>query len=619
MWENAEQSDEFRLRAIGDYAWDGYLYSKPDSAFYFAQLLYDFANTKNLKLYMADGLNIQGLAKEVQGENVEALILFEQCKQLYVEETDSSGIAASWQNIGSIYENLGDYPRTLSCYQKSLKIYEELNKLNGMARSFNNIGIVYKVQEEHGQALKNFQKGLELFEKLNDVRGIANSKQNIGIIHYELEDYPKALEYYNQSLTLYRELSDDWGAAAALNNIGSLYEDQQEYQKALEHFNQSLKIREALSDNSGISRTMHNIGNVYNDQHEYQKAIEWCSSGLSLGVEIEGVREQRDACRCLYNAYKALGQGIKALEFHEQMLAWDDSLKSVETFEMLRQMEFQSKLLADSLNSEKEMLQVKMTHEEELHRKETTKNVFLGAGLFLLLVAGVLYGRNRFIEKNRDKMEEEKNRFQTLLLNILPLEVAEELNEKGKAEAREFDNVSVMFTDFKDFTESAAKLSARELVDEINICFEAFDDIVDKYGVEKIKTIGDAYMAAGGLPKQFADSAKNTVLAAMEMQRFIEERKSKMDKLGKPSFQMRVGIHTGSVVAGIVGVKKFQYDLWGDTVNTASRMESSGEVGEVNVSESTFNLVKDEFAFDYRGEIEAKGKGRIKMYFLSQK
>ncbi len=619
VWKDPSQSDETRLRAVGDYAWDGYLYSKPDSAFYFAQLLHDFAAEKGLKIYMADGLNIQGLAKEVQGENLEALRLFQECKELYVQVGDSSGIAASWQNIGSIYESLGDYPRTLSSYQKSLRLYEGLGKLNGMARSFNNIGIVYKVQNELEQALKNFEKGRTLFTQLDDKRGIANSLQNIGIIHYELNDHEKAFGFYMESLDLYRSLNDDWGAAAALNNIGSLLEEQQEYTKALEYYNQSMAIREQISDDMGIARTLHNIGNVHNDLKEHRKARSWCSRSLDMALKVEGIREQRDACNCLYTAFKSLGNANEALKFHEQMLVMDDSLQSVETFEILRQMEFQNKLITDSLKREEEILRVQMQHEEELHRKETSKNIFLGSGLFLLLVAGGLYGRNHFITKNRDRMEMEKNRFQTLLLNILPLEVAEELNAKGKAEARDFEGVSVMFTDFKDFTESSAKLSAHELVEEINICFEAFDQIVDKYEIEKIKTIGDSYMAAGGIPKPSEHSARNTVLAALDMHRFIAERKIKMDAMGMPSFEMRVGIHTGPVVAGIVGVKKFQYDLWGDTVNTASRMESSSAVGQVNVSETTFNLVKDDFAFDYRGEIEAKGKGRIKMYFLRKK
>ena len=139
-----------------------------------------------------------------------------------------------------------------------------------------------------------------------------------------------------------------------------------------------------------------------------------------------------------------------------------------------------------------------------------------------------------------------------------------------------------------------------------------------KYGIEKIKTIGDAYMAAGGLPVPSDDSLKNTVLAALEMQAFISKRKLEMDAIGKHSFEMRVGIHTGSVVAGIVGVKKFQYDIWGDAVNTASRMESNGELGKVNISKHSYELIKDDaqFTFEKRGKIQAKGKGEIDMYFV---
>jgi class 3 adenylate cyclase/ligand-binding sensor domain-containing protein/ActR/RegA family two-component response regulator len=246
----------------------------------------------------------------------------------------------------------------------------------------------------------------------------------------------------------------------------------------------------------------------------------------------------------------------------------------------------------------------------------------------LSIVGGTLiYIRNLRLQKIRlektvdirtHELKYEKNRSEELLKNILPEDVANELKARGTTNAKHFDQVTVLFSDFREFTSIAEQLSATELVEELNVCFSAFDRIMEKYGIEKIKTIGDSYMAAGGVPDNSNASPYRVILAGIEMQQIILERQVERKAHGKPYFAMRLGIHTGPVVAGVVGMRKFQYDIWGDTVNIASRMESSGSIGEVNISRTTYELVKDEpeLIFTPRGKVHAKGKGEQEMFFV---
>jgi class 3 adenylate cyclase len=209
------------------------------------------------------------------------------------------------------------------------------------------------------------------------------------------------------------------------------------------------------------------------------------------------------------------------------------------------------------------------------------------------------------------ELEAEQKRSQDLLLNMLPADIAEELKATGGAIAKQYKNVSVLFTDFVNFTGISENLTPGELVEEIHQNFTAFDAIMEKHGIEKIKTIGDAYLAVCGLPNEVADHAQRISKAAIEIQEFIITNGGK--------FQVRIGIHSGPVVAGIVGVKKFAYDIWGDTVNMANRIESNSEPGKINISQATFDLVQNDFECEYRGKITAKNKGEVDMYFMSAK
>ena len=211
--------------------------------------------------------------------------------------------------------------------------------------------------------------------------------------------------------------------------------------------------------------------------------------------------------------------------------------------------------------------------------------------------------------RKRKKSEE-------LLLNILPYETAEELKRDGSAKAKRYEEVTVMFTDFKNFTQASEQMSAEDLVKIIHFYFTEFDRIISCHNIEKIKIIGDSYMCAGGLPLVNKTHAFDVVNAALELQAFMATQKQERMSRDEIYFELRIGIHTGHVVAGIVGTTKFTYDIWGDTVNTASRMENSGEPGKVNISGTTYEFIKDHFACTYRGKVTAKSKGEVDMYFV---
>jgi class 3 adenylate cyclase len=322
----------------------------------------------------------------------------------------------------------------------------------------------------------------------------------------------------------------------------------------------------------------------------------------------------------LYEIKKRLGRFERALYYNEQLQKLVDTINQDESKTNIQRLEFNNQLKVDSLKKAEEDHLVELAHKEEVRKENMKKNAALTLGALLLIFAILLWSRLRYIRKAKEAIQEERDRSDSLLLNILPVEIAKELKDNGKADAKSFDTVSILFTDFKEFTQTSEKLSARELVEEINYFFKGFDRICGKYGIEKIKTIGDSYMAAGGLPVPEPEAVKRTVLAALEMQEFVNERKAFKENLGQLAFEMRAGINTGHVVAGIVGVKKFQYDIWGDTVNTASRMESHGEIGQVNISQPTFEQLENDpdFKFKSRGKIQTKGKGEIEMYFVEK-
>lgn len=286
----------------------------------------------------------------------------------------------------------------------------------------------------------------------------------------------------------------------------------------------------------------------------------------------------------------------------------------------------QQRFMLDSLGYRANMDSLAIANSNlALREAESNRNFYLVGLLALLLLAGgslFSFVRARqhakALSQKNAIIREEQQRSEDLLLNILPALVAEELKKQGHTKARYFEDVSVLFADFVGFSKIAEKLTPQQLVSELDSCFQEFDAIIARHNLEKIKTIGDAYMCAGGMLADGKDGSqlRNMVYAAREMQAWLLQWNFERERQGLPRYDARIGIHSGPVVAGVVGSKKFAFDIWGDTVNIAARVEQAGEGGKINVSGPVYEAVKNQFEFKHRGKIPVKNKGEIEMYFL---
>jgi len=336
--------------------------------------------------------------------------------------------------------------------------------------------------------------------------------------------------------------------------------------------------------------------------------LEKAAKGKNLNdKQINALRTYIQSLEQMLNANKIDYQSLKKQYDTDQAKA-EEEIEDLN----LTLIELDSLHKKDSLLTHQALALVQSKNKTAQAEARTSLYVALAAALLALLGIGTAY----LAYRDRQIIAKEKHKSDTLLLNILPAETAQELKDKGHATPRQYELVTVLFTDFKGFTNVAETMSPEDIVRELDNCFLAFDEIVEKYNLERIKTIGDSYMCAGGVPTVNKTNPADAVKAGLEMQAFMQKLKAQRQAEGKPYFECRLGIHSGKVVAGVVGKKKFAYDIWGDTVNVASRMESSGEVNKINISADTYTLIKDNFTCEHRGKINAKGKGEIDMYFV---
>ena len=551
----------------------------------------------------------------------------------FEELKDHLYIGTAQAYLADIYRGMGDVQTQIKLLYASNKSYEKIDHQIGIADNLQDLSLLHYDQDDLKSTRQTINRAIQLFKQYGTQRDLIGAYNNLSIIFEKSGPIDSAIYFQKIALQIAKREKYYESVGLLLSNLGNNYSAIGENELAEATLLKALKLRDSINDRHGMAYTNIRLCYFYGKINKPEKAIVHGERALAIAKAIPYLKAQRMAHGSLSIAYSQLNNPVKELYHYRREQTLIDSLQNLDNARSITRSvmnyEFHKKQLLDSIETAQREREQQFAFQKSLTAQKNQRNLFLILGIVAILMAFGLWNRLKFIRRTKAIIEKEKERSDSLLLNILPAEIAEELKEKGKAEARDFDMVSILFTDFKEFTQTSEKLSAKELVEEINICFEAFDRICEKHHIEKIKTIGDAYMAAGGLPVPSPSSVKNTVLAAIEMQEFIVKRKSELDTqysspLGRPggaAFQMRVGIHTGPVVAGIVGVKKFQYDLWGDTVNTASRIENSCEAGKVNISQTTYELLKSDqdFAFESRGKIEAKGKGEIEMWFVTHK
>jgi adenylate cyclase len=558
--------------------------------------------------------------------------------------------------LGRIYINQDSLDRCLVVNEQAIELLKNSDQLGYLGNAHNNTGIVYYYKTKLFQALSYYEKAQQYYFENGDQIRVGITTLNIAQIYEAIHEYSTAEKQYLLLLKQSEEGAYARGVFLSKVQLASLYmnmgqnetayqwflpiqKDSEKFYKGedyvlfLSNYLQSAIRSKHLNEAKTIytqletklkqydSKLMLNIGLLAQGEYwfsvgEYNKSYSLLKKSITASLHQEDKQTLKEGYGFLTKIcflLKKEQEGKEAFEAYQKLeysLISEDNLSRLQFYKNKQEQD------AQNIEHEKEIatLQLKAATDQKQKRMWTWFGVItlLGVGAYIVN----LYGRYREKTESNLLLNKANERNEALLLNILPSEVANELKSNGKTEAKEIASATVLFSDIQNFTQLSERMNATDLVAELDYCFSAFDAIVARYPVEKIKTVGDAYICAGGLPNANTTHPLDIVRVAIDFQVFMQQYKQQRALEKRPFFEMRIGIHTGSLVAGVVGTTKFVYDIWGDTVNTAARLEQNGEVGKINLSEETYQHIQSTYACTYRGKYEVKHKGAIAMYFL---
>jgi class 3 adenylate cyclase/tetratricopeptide (TPR) repeat protein len=558
-----------------------------------------------------------------------------------------------YNNLGRQYAALRDFPKALEYFQKAELqcVYITCDYPEVM---FANMGIALHNTGDTKKGIEYLLKAQAILAARGDKAALANIEHLMATVYFSNNDLYNALTHNNESIRFAKETKQFTVLADAYRTAADLYHDLYDFEKAFEFYREYLNILDSvrLEEQSRLQRlnqqrtllasaegqikfliTRQNIKDLELSQERFERErLELLNKNLELETrrsedEVLLLQKQKEVDQAQLRE-----QTLQALRARQELRLAAQNFDAEKQQRIIAELRQQEKIdSAQGLAREREvelLRRDKDISQLELDKQASFQRFAYGVGISLTVILGLLAvmwwfarrasrrlkGQNKRIQIQNREIEEERRKSDVLLRNILPDEVAEELKTRGYATPHNYESATVVFTDFVNFTQLSTQLTPKQLIDELDACFLAFDEICDRHGLEKIKTIGDAYMCAGGLPIPNETHPFDAVRAALDMCDWLKTRNR--DNPNAIFRYMRIGIHTGPVVAGVIGKNKFAYDIWGDAVNLASRLEALGEPNRINISEETAEAVKGQFKVSYRGKKEVHNKGLVGMYFV---
>ncbi len=566
----------------------------------------------------SEALDLIGLVKSRTGNNIKAIEYCQEALQIAEASHDRRQIARISNTLGTIYLRQSCYAQAQENFSRAIHIYEELRDKAGVARVMGNLGNVYFALSDFSVALDYYSRALATHEEVGDKSAMADVMGNIGSVYASLSDYTVALEYFTRTLALDEEVGNTAGAAQVLGNIGIVHRLLSNYTGALEYYNRALHIHEEVGNKASEALVTGNIGKLYLYVADYPLAYEYLMRALSLQEKLGQklmICTSKESLGELftmqanpnYDEARAEQLLLEAVAIHEEL-----GTRNFTLHKTLSELYEGQGRLAESLRHLKKYQQIK----DEVQSEEATRSA-------ALLEQNKEIGRR---DKQLSVERAEAQSMQKVLHQVLPVSIASRLM-RGEKIADYFQNVSILFADIVGFTPIASRMPAKAVLAFLNYVFGEFDRMVSDCGCEKIKTIGDGYLAVAGAPVSCEDHAERIARLAIEMSKDIilpEEIRKTLPKGAQ--FSLRIGIHTGPCFGGIVGENRFVYDIYSDAVNLAARMESHGEPGKIHISDefcfhlqNRMDMTGEDFGgirFDEREEMEIKGKGMMRTYFL---